>query len=251
MLNEYQTKRMEYHLYLNDLNKYKKDYELKKIDVSSKKFNSECKKRKENIEKLKLDLDNYFEANKDIIVKEMLNKYLNVEEDFDFYDNDKFVVEEDKKYILKKSREEIIADIDLYREKASKKLDDKIFTSVIYDDLMRCLVCYQDNILSKWKVADKKILVSNKEKLNKNVKKKHDENFFFVRVMMPMIILDIICIFYMLIKGGECELGSNYALSGILCSFMVVSRIFIVFATPIILIYLLVVLIHVCKKKRK
>ena len=87
-------------------------------------------------------------------------------------------------------------------------------------------------------------------KLKKN--KIQDENWFFVRIMMPIIIIDILCALFVLFTGTECQIGSSDALSGFLCSFTVVSDLVLIFVTPIVLIYLIVKGIQVLyNRKRK
>ena len=256
MLNEYEEKRLEYNLALNELNKYKKDYETKRIELTAKKYNSSVKEKEEKIEALKKDMNDFFAAHQDEISIEMLKNNLSINDEFDFYHTDISKDDDGKFFLTKKTKEEIIAEIDLLRNKVQKRYDDKVITSIIYDDLNRCLDIYQKNILNKWTSLSKNKVVEEQEikkiaKENKNVKKVKSDNWVFFRIMLPMIILDVICLLCMLFTGGECEIGSSEALSAAICSFTISARIISIFLTPIVLIYVVVKGIDILKEKKK
>lgn len=245
MLADYEEKRLEYNLAFNDLNKFKKDYDSKRIEMPKRKFNSEVKEKEQKVNELKESMDKFFEENKQNIVFPMLKNYLSLENDYNFYNSEVNKSEDGKYFINKKSKEEIVSEFQALREKIQKRHDDKIITLVIYNDLNRCLDIYQEEIINKWGSLSKKKFVEveeakniSKNNLTKN--KKADENWFFVRIMLPIIIIDIICAIFMLFNGRECEIGSSEALSAFLCSFTVVSNLVVIFITPIVVLYLLV-----------
>ena len=100
---------------------------------------------------------------------------------------------------------------------------------------------YQEKVLNKWKTVEKKRLVSVEEiKIQKKNVKNSDENVLFIRLIMPLTILDIICALFMLINGGGCEIGSSEMWSGVLCSFAVMSNLVVIFLTPILILYFIV-----------
>lgn len=257
MLTEYEEKRLEYNLAVNDLNRYKNDYETKRIEVTKRKFNSLVKEKEQKITELKDILDNFFADHQEEIVISMLKEYLNISSEYEFY-NDEVLKDENGKYFIeKKTKDIILNEIDSLRNKIQKRYDDKVITSIIYNDLNRCLDLYQEKILNKWSSLSKKKFVEVEEakviaKNNKtNKKKKTDENWLFVRVMLPIIIIDIICALFILFMGAECSVGSSEALSIALCTFMVFSHMVVIFVTPIVVIYLLVRSVKFLKNRKK
>ncbi len=245
MLTDYEEKRLEYNLAFNDLNKFKKDYDNKRIEMTKRKFNSLVKEKEQKVNELKEDMDKFFDENKQGIIVPMLKNYLNIEDDYNFYNDEVIKNEDEKFFVSKKTKDDIIGEFKVLSEKVQKRYDDKIITLVIYNDLNRCLDIYQDEIISKWSSLSKKKFVEVEEaknisKNNSTKNKKADENWFFVRIMLPIIIIDIICAIFMLFNGRKCEIGSSEALSAFLCSFTVVSNLVVTFITPIVVIYLLV-----------
>lgn len=255
MLTEYEEKRLEYNLAFNELNKFKKDYDNQRIEMTKRKFNSLVKEKEQKVNELKENMDKFFEENKQNIVFPLLKNYLSIDDDYNFYNSEVNKSEDDKYFINKKSKDEIISEFEILREKIQKRHDDKIITVVIYNDLNRCLDIYQEEIINKWGSLSKKKFVEVEEakniSKNNNIKnKKADENWFFVRIMLPIIIIDIICAIFMLFNGKECEIGSSEALSAFLCSFTVVSNLVVIFITPIVALYLLVKGIKVLQARK-
>lgn len=257
MLTEYEEKRLEYNLSVNDLNKYKKDYETKRIEVTKRKFNSIVKEKEQKINELKKDMDVFFLEHQEEIAFNMLKAQLDITDEYDFYNIDISKNDDGKFFVAKKTKDEIISEFDDLKLKVQKRYDEKIITSIIYNDLNRCLDIYQNKILNKWSSLSKRKFVDVEEakiisKNNKaNKKKKADENWFFVRVMLPVIIIDIICALFMLFTGAECSIGSSEALSAALCSFSVFSHLVVIFITPIVIIYLLIRGIKLSKNRKK
>ena len=174
---------------------------------------------------------------------------------YEFYNNDISKSDDGKFFVTKKTKEEIINEFDNLKVKVQKRYDEKIITSIIYNDLNRCLDIYQSKILNKWSSLSKRKFVEVEEakeiSKSNNKKKKADENWFFVRVMLPVIIIDIICALFMLFTEAECSIGSSEALSAALCSFTVFSNLVVIFITPIVIIYLLVRGIKLSKNRKK
>lgn len=256
MLAEYEEKRLEYNLSVNDLNRYKKDFETKRIEVTKRKFNSIVKEKEQKITELKKVMDDFFLEHQDEIAFSMVKAQLEITDEYEFYNTDISKSDDGKFFILKKTKEEIISEFADLKDKVQKRYDEKLITSIIYNDLNRCLDIYQTKILSKWSSLSKKKFVEVEEakeisKNNNTKKKKADENWFFVRIMLPVIIIDIICALFMLFIGGECSIGSSEALSAALCSFTVFSNLVVIFITPIVIIYLLVRGIKLSKSRKK
>ncbi len=255
MLTEYEEKRLEYNLSVNDLNKYKKDYETKRIEVTKRKFNSTVKEKEQKISELKKLMDDFFVEHQEEIAFSMLKAQLEITDEYEFYNNDISKSDDGKFFVTKKTKEEIINEFDNLKVKVQKRYDEKIITSIIYNDLNRCLDIYQSKILNKWSSLSKRKFVEVEEakeiSKSNNKKKKADENWFFVRVMLPVIIIDIICALFMLFTGAECSIGSSEALSAALCSFTVFSNLVVIFITPIVIIYLLVRGIKLSKNRKK
>lgn len=252
MLKEYERKRLDYHLALNELNKFKNDYEKERIKITKRKYNADIKKMESNIDSLKISLDDYFEQNKDIIVELMLKENLGIDLEYNYYSDEIVKNENGENFVYKKSKEDIIDEIDELREKVQKRYDNKVITSIIFNDLSRCLDLYQEKVLNKWKTIEKKRLVSVEEiKIQKKNVKNSDENVLFIRLIMPLTILDIICTLFMLINGGGCEIGSSEMWSGVLCSFAVMSNLVVIFLTPILVLYFIVKGVKILSKKNK
>lgn len=255
MLTKYEEKRLEYNLALNELNKFKKDFENKRIELTKKKFNTMVKEKEEKIALLKKDMDSFFIENQDEIVISMLKNSLNIKDEYEFYSDKTKNSESGEIFINKKTSEEIEDEFNELKNKIEKRVNDKIITSIVYNDLNRCLDIYKKIILDKLdNLPDKKFLSIDESKTVSKLKKNkiQDENWFFVRIMMPIIIIDILCALFVLFTGTECQIGSSDALSGFLCSFTVVSDLVLIFVTPIVLIYLIVKGIQVLyNRKRK
>ena len=253
MLNEYESKRLEYNLALNNLNKFKKDFENKRIELTKRKFDSEVKKQEKNIEELKKIMDDFFEQNKDEISFNMLKNQLEITEDYNFY-NEELVLEDGKNYIYKKTKDDILFDMNCLKEKVQKRYDNKFITLIIYNDLNRCIDIYSENLLNKWKTKDKKKFVSIEEQKvikKKNSIKKKEKNTVFFRVILPLSFLDLICLLFILIRHGECFVGSSETLSAVLCAFMVMSKMITIVLTPILVIYYIVKGVSLLTKKKK
>lgn len=254
MLTEYEEKRLEYNLALNELNKLKKDYENKRIEMTKKNFNSVVKEKEKKVLELKQVVDDFFSAHQDEIVLNMLKNNLNISDDYEFYNSDISKDESGSVFVLKKTKDEIINEFAQLHNKVQKRYEDKVITTIIYNDVNRCLDLYQDKVISKWSSLSKKKVLDveqTKEIVKNNQTKKTDENWFFVRVMLPIIIIDIICAIFMLFNGAECEIGSSEALSAFLCSFTVVSNLVVIFVTPVVVIYLLVKGVKVIQNRKK
>lgn len=257
MLTEYEEKRLEYNLSVNDLNKYKKDYETKRIEVTKRKFNSIVKEKEQKIDELKKVMDDFFLEHQEEISFNMLKAQLDIPDEYDFYNTDISKSDDGKFFVTKKTKDEIISEFDDLKVKVQKRHDEKVITSIIYNDLNRCLDIYQTKILNKWSSLSKRKFVEVEEakiisKSNKTKKnKKADENWFFVRIMLPVIIIDIICALFMLFTGAECSIGSSEILSAALCSFNVFSHLVVMFVTPIVIIYLLIRGIKLSKNRKK
>lgn len=255
MLAAYEEKRLEYNLALNDLNKFKKDYDNKRIEMTKRQFNTTIKEKEQKVNELKESMDKFFDENMQDIVFSMLKNYLSIDDDYNFYNSEVNKGEDGKYFINKKSKDEIISEFEILREKIQKNYDEKYITSIIYNDLNRCLDIYQEETINKWGSLSKKKFVEVEEaksisKNNNKKNKKADENWFFVRIMLPIIIIDIICAIFMLFNGKECEIGSSEALSAFLCSFTVVSNLVVIFITPVVVIYLLVKGIKVLESRK-
>lgn len=254
MLTEYEEKRLEYNLALNELNKLKKDYENKRIEMTKKNFNSVVKEKEKKVLELKQVVDDFFSAHQDEIVLNMLKNNLNISDDYEFYNSDISKDESGSVFVLKKTKDEIVNEFVQLHSKVQKRYDDKVITTIIYNDLNRCLDLYQDKVISKWSSLSKKKVLDveqTKEIVKNKQTKRTDENWFFVRVMLPIIIIDIICAIFMLFNGAECEIGSSEALSAFLCSFTVVSNLVVIFVTPVVVIYLLVKGVKVIQNRKK
>ena len=254
MLTEYEEKRLEYNLALNELNKLKKDYENKRIEMNKKNFNSVVKEKEKKVLELKQVVDDFFSAHQDEIVLNMLKNNLNISDDYEFYNSDISKDESGSVFVLKKTKDEIVNEFVQLHSKVQKRYDDKVITTIIYNDLNRCLDLYQDKVISKWSSLSKKKVLDveqTKEIVKNKQTKRTDENWFFVRVMLPIIIIDIICAIFMLFNGAECEIGSSEALSAFLCSFTVVSNLVVIFVTPVVVIYLLVKGVKVIQNRKK
>lgn len=253
MLNEYESKRLEYNLALNNLNKFKKDFENKRIELTKRKFDSEVKKQEKNIEELKKIMDEFFEQNKDEIAFNMLKNQLEISDDYNFY-NEELVLEDGKNYLYKKTKDDILFDMNCLKEKVQKRYDNKFITLIIYNDLNRCIDIYSENLLNKWKTKDKKKFVSieeQKEFKKKNNVKKNEKNMLFFRLILPLSFFDLICLLFILIRQGECFVGSSETLSAVLCAFMVMSQMVAIVLTPILIIYYIARGISLLKKKKK
>ena len=253
MLNEYESKRLEYNLAFNNLNKFKKDFENKRIELTKRKFDSEVKKQEKNIEELKKIMDEFFEQNKDEISFNMLKNQLEISDDYNFY-NEELVLEDGKNYLYKKTKDDILFDMNCLKEKVQKRYDNKFITLIIYNDLNRCIDIYSENLLNKWKTMDKKKFISveqQKEIKKKNNVKKNDKNMMFFRLILPLSFFDLICLLFILIRRGECFVGSSETLSAVLCAFMVMSQMVAIVLTPILIIYYIARGISLLKKKKK
>lgn len=252
MLEEYERKRLDYHLAVNELNKFRNDFEKERLKITKRKYNSDVKKMESNIDVLKSSLDDYFEQNKDVIVDMMLNKYLDIDSEYNYYAEEIVKSDNGENFVYKKEKEEIIDEINELREKVQKRYDNKVITSIIFNDLNRCLDLYQGKVLNKWKTIEKKRMVSVEEfKVQKKKLKNSDENVLFIRLILPLTILDVICILFILINGNGCEIGSSEVWSGVLCSFAVMSNLIVIFLTPILGLYFIVKGIKVLSKKNK
>lgn len=253
MLNEYESKRLEYNLALNNLNKFKKDFENKRIELTKRKFDSEVKKQEKNIEELKKIMDDFFEQNKDEIAFNMLKNQLEITDDYNFY-NEELVLEDGKNYLYKKTKDEVLSDMNCLKEKVQKRYDNKFITLIIYNDLNMCIDIYSENLLNKLKTKDKKKFISveeQKEIKKKNNVKKNEKNMLFFRLILPLSFFDLICLLFILIRRGECFVGSSETLSAVLCAFMVMSQMVAIVLTPILVIYYIVKGIDLLTKKKK
>ncbi len=253
MLKEYEAKRLEYNLALNELNKFKKDYENKIVEMTKHKFDTELKKQQDNLDKLKTELDDIFDKNKEEIAKEMLSEQLDISFDYNFY-SDEIIEEDGKSFVCKKNKDDILKDIDLLKDKVQKRYDNKYITKIIYDDLNKCLDIYKNFLLKKMKDLDDKKIISLAEK-KEIIKVKKDKNAtsneIFKRLVLPLTVLDIICFLFIFIRGGECSIGSSETMSMVLCSFMIMARLMSLCLTPILIICFIIKGINMLSRKKR
>jgi len=244
VLTKYEEKRLEYNLCLNELKKFKNDFENNRLELTKKKFDLLIKEKEKQIDQLKQDMDNFFLENKDEIVVTMLKKNLNIEPEYEFY-CEKIFDDSNKIFVNKKTTNDVESEFNLLKNKIQKKYENKVITSIIYNDLNKCLNIYQKMILDKLaNLPDKKFLDKDVAKTRKDTKVKGkkvlDKNWFFMKIMLPIIVLYILCLLFIIFTGTECQMFSSSFLSNFLCSFTVVSDLVLIFLTPILLIYLIV-----------
>lgn len=250
MLNlkhEYEDKRLKYNLELTDLKKYKENYEKKLVDIKEDEYEETIKKKNEKINLLKKEMDSFFDENKIEISNEMLSDYSLIDKDYNYY-KDEIVVEDDKNYNLKKSKEEIEKEFENVLEKIEKKYKNNSITKIIYDDLIRCFDIYKLNILNNYdSVDEKKFLSSN----DLNIIKKSKKVSAFYGLVIPLTVLDLIFIIYLIIVGGQCIVLNSEQLSNILCSLTIMGTIFTRFVTIALVIYYIVFFVKNGKKIKK
>ncbi len=247
MKQEYEIKRMQYNLLANEIKTMEEKH--KKINEEDNDYEKKIKEKKDKEKELKQELEKIFDDNKIEISKEMLLDNKLIEEEFDYYKKD-IEKEENKNIKLRKTKEEIKNEINKIKEKIEKRKENNIITDIVYNDLEKCLKIYEENILDNYdKIEEKKVLSTTELKQIKvNLKKK---TTLFKGLIIPLTILDIILLIYSIIVHGECILVKSETISGILCSFTILSLFFTRIITPILLVYYIVMIIKKLKKKAK
>ena len=254
MLEEYKRKRLEYNLAVNKLNKLNKDFNNKILSITKKEYEVEVKKSDKEISQLKSAMEEYFNNNEEQISEAMLKENSIVVYNYNFYLETIINDEAGKPYQLKKNHDQVNDDYLELRNKIQKKYDNKIITSIIFNDLNRCLDCYQKNILNKWKTLEKKKYLSIEEKKEILKKKKQSiksENLLFKKLILPLIVIDIISLLFVIFTGTECRISDSESLFAFLCALTIIADLFLIFITPVIIIYLIVVLFKFLKYRKK
>lgn len=239
MKHEYEDKRLKYNLELTDLKKYKENYEKKLVDIKKNEYEETIRKKNKKIEMLKKEMNLFFDENKIEISNEMLSDYSLIDKDYNYY-KDEIVVEDNKNYNMKKSKEEIEKEFENVLEKIERKYKNNSITKIIYDDLIRCFDIYKLNILNNYDSVDEKRYLSSNDLNNIKKSKKNKKVSTFYGLIIPLTVLDLIFIIYLIIVSGQCIILDSEQLSNILCSLTIMGILFTRFVTIGLVIYYIV-----------
>ena len=247
MKQEYESKRMQYNLLVNEIKTMEEKH--KKNPDDDKDYEKNIKEKQKEEKTLKEEMDKIFNENKLEISKEMLLDNKLIDEEFDYYQNE-IEKEENKNIKNKKTKTEIKEEIKKVKEKLEKRKGNNVITEIVYKDLEKCLKIYEEDILNNYDSIEEKKILSTTEVKKIKVKTKK-KTTLFKGLIIPLTVLDTILLIYSIIVHGECILVKSEQISGILCSFTILSLFFTRIITPILLVYYIVMAVKKAKKKVK
>lgn len=246
MKQEYEAKRMQYNLLVNELKTLKERHEKKIDNISEDEYKKTLKENEKKEKELKEEVEKIFNENKVIISKEILVENNLVEKEYDYY-QDEVIREDDKTFKRIKEKSEIEKDFEEVQKKIENRKENNVIPELMYNELTKCLGIYKKEIIDNYDLIKKEKYVTSKD--IKNIKKSKEKKKVssFMGLFLPLTLLDIVLIIYSLVINGECKIE----ISQFFCSITILSFFYTRVITPVLIIYYIIMIINKYKKKVK